>query len=146
MHIRANSSSQTLANAILAASLVVASTAAPALAQYMVIDGVSSSPSAFKETVCCRTIYVQDYNNFSGVSDSQTKDELTSTAIINELFENYLGVFSAFIGIPAIIIAALRLFVKKQQQPQRKEARRSLELPAAPNASSFYRPAPARNC
>ena len=143
MNIRHIASNENLAKAILVASLVVASTTAPALAQYMVIDGVSASPNAFKETVCCRTIYVQDYNNFSGVSDSQTKDELTSTAIINGLFDGYIGVFGAFIGIPAIIIAALRLFVKKQQQ--RKKARKTFELPPAPPASSFHRPVPARN-
>lgn len=145
MNIRAIASNKNLAKTILVASLAVASTSAPALAQYMVIDGVSASPNALRETVCCRTIYVQDYNNFSGVSDSETKGELTSTAIINEIFENYMGVFGAFIGFPAVIIAALRLFVKKQQQPQRQKARRTFELPPAPPASSFHRPVPARN-
>ena len=145
MNMSAFATSKNLAKAVLVASLIVASAAAPALAQYMVIDGVSASPDAFRETVCCQTIYVQDYSNFSGVCDSETKGELTSTAIINGLFDSYLGVFGAFIGIPAIIIAALRLFVSKQQQPQRKQTRKSLDLPPAPAASSFYRPLPARN-
>jgi hypothetical protein len=70
-----------ITKAILMASLAVSFVAPPANAQYMVIDGVSASPNAFKEPVCCQTIYVQDYSNFSGINDSDKGNELTSTAM-----------------------------------------------------------------
>lgn len=129
-----------ITKAILMASLAVSFVASPANAQYMVIDGVSASPNAFKEPVCCQTIYVQDYSNFSGINDSDKGNELTSTAIMNSLFDGFTGAFGTCIFIPAILIAVLRLFVNKQNQP-RKQTRKTFELPAAPAASAFYRPA-----
>lgn len=136
-------SKKNITKAVLMASLAVAFATPAANAQYMVIDGVSASPNAFAEPVCCQTIYVQDYSNFSGINDLAKGNDLTSTAIINGLFDGYIGVFGACIGIPAIMIAVLRLFVSKQQQPKRIR-RNSFELPAAPASSSYFKPSPVR--
>jgi hypothetical protein len=136
-------SKKNITKAVLMASLAVAFATPAANAQYMVIDGVSASPNAFAEPVCCQTIYVQDYSNFSGINDLAKGNDLTSTAIINGLFDGYTGVFGACIGIPAIMIAVLRLFVSKQQQPKRTR-RNSFELPAAPASSSYFKPSPVR--
>lgn len=136
-------SKKNITKAVLMASLAVAFATPAANAQYMVIDGVSASPNAFAEPVCCQTIYVQDYSNFSGINDLAKGNDLTSTAIINGLFDGYIGVFGACIGIPAIMIAVLRLFVSKQQQPKRTR-RNSFELPAAPASSSYFKPSPVR--
>lgn len=135
-------SKKNITKTVLMVSLAVAF-AIPANAQYMVIDGVSAKPNAFAEPVCCQTIYVQDYSNFSGINDLAKGNDLTSTAIINGLFDGYIGVFGACIGIPAIMIAVLRLFVSKQQQPKRIR-RNSFQLPAAPASSSYFKPSPAR--
>ena len=125
--------------------LAVASSFLPALAQYMVIDRTCASHSEITGPVYGQTIYVQDYENFSGLNDRGRNDELTSTAIINGLFDSFTAAFGAVVGIPAIIIAVLRLFVRRQNMQPRRQARRRLELPAAPAASSFYHPNPAGN-
>lgn len=143
MNFYAVISKKNITKAVLMASLAVAFATPAANAQYMVIDGVSASPNAFAEPVCCQTIYVQDYSNFSGINDLAKGNDLTSTAIINGLFDGYIGVFGACIGIPAIMIAVLRLFVSKQQQPKRIR-RNSFELPAAPASSGYFRPSPVR--
>ena len=87
-------------------------------------------------------MYVQDYNSVSAVNTSaEMENGMSSTAIINGLFDGYIGVFGAVIGIPAILIAALRLFVRGQTD--RKPKKKSFELPAAPAPTRFYRPSPA---
>lgn len=143
MNFYAVISKKNITKFVLMASLAVAFATPAANAQYMVIDGVSANPNAFAEPVCCQTIYVQDYSNFSGINDLAKGNELTSTAIINGLFDGYIGVFGACIGIPAILIAVLRLFVSKQQQPKRIR-RNSFELPTAPASSSYFKPSPVR--
>lgn len=138
-------SSSTSAQAILIASLAVASlsTGNAAQAQYMVIDGDNTQSDSDRQTVCCQSIYVQNYNSFDGVNSTidATENALSSTKIINGLFDGYAGVFGTVIGIPAIIIAVLRLFVRGQTE--RKPKKKSFELPAAPASTRFYRPSPA---
>jgi hypothetical protein len=143
MNFYAVISKKNITKAVLMASLAVAFATPAANAQYMVIDGVSANSNAFAEPVNCQTIYVQDYSNFSGINDLAKGNDLTSTAIINGLFDGYIGVFGACIGIPAIMIAVLRLFVSKQQQPKRIR-RNSFELPAAPAPSGYFKPSPVR--
>lgn len=130
--------------AILMASLAVASfsSATPAQAQYMVIEGSSSTSKSDSPVICFQSMYVQDYNSVSAVNTSaEMENGMSSTAIINGLFDGYIGVFGAVIGIPAILIAALRLFVRGQTD--RKPKKKSFELPAAPAPTRFYRPSPA---
>lgn len=126
------------------ASLAVASfsSATPAQAQYMVIEGSSSTSKSDSPVICFQSMYVQDYNSVSAVNTSaEMENGMSSTAIINGLFDGYIGVFGAVIGIPAILIAALRLFVRGQTD--RKPKKKSFELPAAPAPTRFYRPSPA---
>lgn len=127
--------------AFLIASLTVASLSSisAANAQYMVIEGGSCNAKS-ESQIICQSMYVQDYSSFSGVSSAaaQAENELTSTQIINGLFDGYIGVFSAVIGIPAIIIAVLRLFVRGQNE--RKPKKKSFSLPAAPEPARYYRP------
>ena len=128
--------------AVVIASLAVASLwlATPVQAQYMVIEG--SSCSAKNESqVICQSMYVQDYSSFNGVNTAaaETENGMTSTAIINGLFDGCVGVFGALIGIPAIIIAVLRLFFVRGQT-DRKPKKKSFALPAAPEPTRFYRP------
>ncbi len=132
--------------AIPLASLAVAliSFAAPAHAQYMVIDGVSAS-AATEEQIICQSMYVQDYSSFQGVSNeaSEINQGTSSLQILNGLFDGYIGVFGTVIAIPAIIIAVLRLFV--HGQIDRKPKKRIFALPAAPAPTRLYRPSPAAN-
>jgi hypothetical protein len=127
--------------AIFMASLAVASvlTTAAAHAQYMVIDGVSA-PETRQRQVTCQSLYVQDYSSFQGVGGTvnETQEGMSSLQIINGLFDGYVGVFGTLIGIPAIIVAALRLFVR--EQTDRKPKKKSFALPAAPAPSRIYRP------
>lgn len=127
--------------AILLASLAVASvsTTTEAHAQYMVIDGVSA-PATSPSQIVCQSLYVQDYSSFEGVGTyvNETQEGNSSLQIINGLFDGYVGVFSTIIGIPAIIIAALRLFVRGQTD--RKPKKKSFQLEAAPALSRIYRP------
>ena len=136
--------SKSTKQAILVASLAVASfsSATPAQAQYMVIEGSSSTAKSDSPVVCLQGMYVQDYNSVSAVNTStETEYGMSSTAVINGLFDGYIGVFGAVIGIPAILIAALRLFVRGQSD--RKAKRKSFDLPAAPAPTRYYRPSPA---
>ena len=132
--------------AIFLASLAVASmyAATPAYAQYMVIEGANitaNSTFSAEQFNDGKSIFVQDYDAFNGVNVLRDgKNELTSTAILNGMFDGYIGIFGAMIGIPAIIIAVLRLFVSKQTTGSNRK-RRSFELPAAPAPSRIYRPA-----
>ena len=148
MHV---SATKKTAISFILASLAVASiyTTTPAGAQYMVIDGVgltgSNSAIASEQFNNGRSIFVQDYNSYNGVKGlGEEKDEMASTAILNGMFDGYIDIFGALIGVPAILIAVLRLFVRKQTAGG-KTKKRSFELPAAPAASRIYRPVPARN-
>ena len=145
--------SATKKNAIsfILASLAMASiyTSTPACAQYMVIDGVgltsSNNASASEQFNDGRSIFVQDYNSYNGVKDlGDEKIEMASTAILNGMFDGYIGIFGALIGVPAILAAVLRLFVRKQTAGG-KPKKRSFELPAPPAPSRTFRPVPVRN-
>ncbi len=135
--------SDAAAQAILLASLAVASVSAPAQAQYMVIEGANAPSTTNSQVVCCQTLYVQDYSSFNGVNSAagETENGLSSTQILNGMFDGYVGVFGAIIGIPAIIIAVLRLFVRGQTDQTAKK--KTFEIPAAPAPTRFYRPSPA---
>ncbi len=130
--------------AILMASLAVASvsTTTAVHAQYMVIDGVSASGTNSNQInqIIAQSIYVQDYSSVQGVTTTvnETQEGMSSLQIINGLFEGYVGVFGTIIGIPAIIIAALRLFVRGQTD--RKPRKKTFALPDAPAPSRVYRP------
>lgn len=139
--------SETKKNAIsfILSSLAVASiyTTTAAGAQYMVIDGVgltsSNSTFASEQLNNGRSIFVQDYNSYNGVkSFGDQKDEMASTAILNAMFDGYIGILGALIGVPAIIVAVLRLFVRKQTAGG-KTKKRSFELPAPPAPSRTFR-------
>lgn len=146
MHV---SKTQKIASpAIFLALLAVATiyTAQPANAQYMATEGANicaDSSLAAEQFNDGKSIFVQDYDAFNGVNVFRDeKNELASTAILNGMFHAYIGIFAAFICIPSILIAALRLFVTKQTTGANKK-RRSFELPAAPAPSHIYRPSPA---
>jgi hypothetical protein len=137
----------TAAQAIFLASLAVASysNGSPAQAQYMVMEGGNAHSTTSSQVVCCQSIYVQDYSSFYGVNSTtgETENGLSSTRILNGMFDGYVGVFGAVICIPAIIIAVLRLFVRGQTD--RKAKKNSFELPAAPAPTRFYRPSATAN-
>lgn len=131
-----NAAKKTILLASLAVASVLATTAAHA--QYIVIDGVSA-PAPSQSQVICQSMYVQDYSSFQGVSTTVNETEgVSSLQIINGLFDGYMGVFGTLVGIPAIIIAALRLFVRGQTD--RKPKKKSFQLEAAPALSRIYRP------
>ncbi len=133
-------------NTILLASLAVASvlTIPAAQAQYMVVDGATITTNNNSQIVCCQSLYVQDYANFDGVNGSASDSNgMTSTAILKGMFDGYIGVIGAFIGIPAIITAVLRLFVSRQQTP-RNAKKKSLELLAPSESSRYLKPSPVR--
>ena len=126
--------------AILMTSLAVASasTATAAHAQYMVIDGVSATETTSNQIIA-QSLYVQDYSSFQGVSTAVNETEgMSSLQLINGLFDGYIGVFGTLVGIPAIIIAVLRLFVRGQTE--RKPKKKGFQLPAEPALSRIYRP------
>lgn len=125
-------------------SLLASNFAAPAAqAQYMVIEGntTGSFGSQINSELTNQTIFVQDYNDVSGISsfNSTSQSNMTSTDILNGMFDGFIGVFGACIGIPAIIIAVLRLFVKGQTARPRKK-NKSFALPAAPEPARYIRP------
>ena len=122
--------------------------AAPAAqAQYMVIEGSSlgsntNFDSRINSELTNRSLYVQDYNSVGGVSNFESGggNSLSSTDILNGMFDGYIGVFGACIGLPAIMIAVLRLFVSKQTVPAKRK-NKSFELPATPEPARYLKPA-----
>lgn len=114
-----------------------------AQAQYMVIEGSSLETntkfdSRINSDFTSQSLYVQDYNSIGGVNNFNTTSEniLSSTDVLNGMFDGYIGIFGACIGIPAIIIAVLRLFVSKQTVKTNRK-KNSFELPAAPEPARY---------
>jgi len=73
---------------------------------------------SFDSSLTSQSINVQDYNIITGINDTTSygQDHLSSSDILNGMFDGFIGVFGACIGVPAIIIAILQLFVRRQSQ------------------------------
>lgn len=115
---------------MLATIFVLALLATPAAqAQYMVIEGNTTSNlgSQINADASGQSMYIQDYSDVRGIDNFNSSNEtgLSSTAVLNGMFGGYLGIFSAFIGISAVAMAALRLFVKGQSGQTRNRLKRS---------------------
>lgn len=129
-------------------SLAVAFLCSPprASAQYMVMEGNSGNNivgcgfTAKSNVVDEKTMFVQDYQSINGINNSTAETEFRpcSTEILTGFFDGYLGGLGLFIGIPAMLIAGLRMFV--QNQSVSKPKKKSFELPQAPEPARYLKP------